>query len=372
MALDVKVNITVSQSRGTANYGVPLIAAAGITAGTDTTSADITAVPYTECTKLTEVIEAGFSKESNVYQAAALLCKQKNRPKRFAVYGAAKLGEDTSWLYEDWRQLIVVKYVDGDVDTSTGYNFETPVGISDVIEALGESEVYKMFFTSASMVDVTTDTEEFDADAWAEYTEEFGLHDRTVIMYYDSSVIAPEAAVVGAAAGYSAGAITYKNLILTGIAGLKLTDAEITAINGSATTGCAMTAVEKAGDVVTSEGKTNSGEYIDVIDSKDWIIENISYNVQKLFNNNPKVPYTTPGITLIENAVSAVLKTAFNNGMIAPTEDNSEVGDYSTDFTPVADVADTDKSARYYGGGTFTFKLAGAIHEAEINGEIVV
>ncbi len=371
MALDVKINIKTAQSKGTANYGVPLIAAANITAGEDTTSEDITAVAYTECTKLSHVVDAGFSTTSDVYQAAKLLCKQKNRPKKFAVYGAATLGEDTAWINKDWRQLIVVKYAETDTDDA-GNDYSTPAGIAAAIEALGESEVYKLFFTSVSMVDITTDSEDFDADAWGEYTAQFKGYDRTVIMYYDSSVIAPEAAVVGAAAGYNAGAVTYKNLILTGIDGLELTDAEIAAINGSDDTGWALTAVEKAGDVVTSEGKAASGEYVDIIDSKDWVIENISYDVQKLFNVNPKIAYITGGITQIENTVLSVLKTAFTNGMIAPVEDNADVGDYSTSFESAADVSDEDKASRYYGGGEFTFTLAGAIHEAEINGEIVV
>lgn len=361
MALDVTVNITVSQSKGTASYGVPLIAAAGQDA----------AIPYTECKKLSEVTDAGFSADSDVYKAAELLCKQSNRPKTFAVYGAATLGEDTSWLYEDWRQLIITNYAETDTDDD-GNDYSSPLGVATVIENLADGEVYKYFFTSYSTGD------SFVLAAWAEYINQFAELDRTAVMYYTDDVQCPEAALVGATAGYKAGSFTYKNIILTGVAALKLTDKEIKAVNGGTTldgteiTGCGLTIVEKAGDIVTTEGKAASGEYIDVIDSKDWIIENIAYDCQKLFNTNPKIPYTSVGITQIENTVLSVLKTAFTNGMIAPTADNSEVGDYSTDFTEVSDVSDTDKASRYYGGGAFTFTLAGAIHEAEINGEIVI
>jgi hypothetical protein len=128
--------------------------------------------------------------------------------------------------------------------------------------------------------------------------------------------------------------------------------------------------VKKAGDIVTSDGRSASGEYIDVVDSYDWIIQNIEHDTQKVLNNSAKVPFTNPGITQLEDATRSVLKTAFTNGMIAPTEDNDNVGDYSTDFAPASEATAAEKASRHYSGGNFSFVLAGAIHTAEINGTV--
>ena len=55
------------------------------------------------------------------------------------------------------------------------------------------------------------------------------------------------------------------------------------------------------------------------------------------------MPYTDPGITQMENITLSVLKTAFNNGMIAPTEDNESVGNYSTTFASKAEIREQNK-----------------------------
>ncbi len=51
--------------------------------------------------------------------------------------------------------------------------------------------------------------------------------------------------------------------------------------------------MQKAGDVVTSEGTVLSGEYADIIDSKDYVIRNITYKSQKLLNNSKSLHLTT-------------------------------------------------------------------------------
>lgn len=360
MALDVIVNITQQQAAGTVGFGMPLIVSGAVTYKESGGTAEASrAVPYTVCTSLDDVIEAGFYKTSKLYAAAELMLAQENRPKQFAIYGEATsaLNGTRNWAHKDWRQLIVVNA--GNCKASD---------IAAFVESLGES---KMYFTS---IQVTPEGDTSLADAWKTAFAESGLakYDRTTVMYYTDAVQTPEAALVGATAGRTVGSFTYKNIILKGVPALDLTDAQIAAINGTDETGHALTVVSKAGDIVTTEGKVASGEYIDIIDSKDWIVQNIAYDVQKILNMRPKVPYTNAGITTLENAVLSVLKTAFINGMIAPQEDNDAVGAYSTNFTRRADMSDSKISGRVYDGGKFTFTLAGAIHEAEINGTLVI
>lgn len=190
-------------------------------------------------------------------------------------------------------------------------------------------------------------------------------------MVNTAAVKTPEAALVGAIAGRDPGSFTYKNLIIRGLSSLTMPDGVIDAISGS-DEGHACTIVTKAGDIVTTEGKTCAGEYTDIIDSKDWIIQNMVYDVQKLLNVEPKVPYTDGGITQIANVCESVLKKAFNMGIIAPVADNSPIGDYSISKVPKADVDPTDVANRHYPGIEFSFMLAGAIHTGEINGILVI
>lgn len=350
MALDITVNLTLTQSYGSASFGVPLFAAAGLDK----------AVRFTKCRSLSDVVALGFDSSTDLYAAVALMRKQNKAPATFAVYGTMSegLADDLADLDgEDWRQLIAVN-----PGTST---------IAD-IAAVIETMTRKMFFPSVAVDGY--DTMEYDdfKTAWKAVISPLKAFERTVVMFYSDEVKTPEAALVGATAGKDVGSFTYKNLILKGVPALTISDVKLNVINGSDDTGCALTVVKKAGDIVTSEGKVAKGEYIDVIDSRDWIIYYVGYEGQKVLNLSDKVPYTTAGITQLENAVLGVLKTAFTNGMIAPTDDDEEVGNYSTSFASKADMSDSDISNRRYTGGNFTFELAGAIHEAEINGEITV
>ena len=352
---DVTVTLTGAVSSGTVSDGIPLFLAANTVVNGESEAA----VPYTECTTLSDVVSAGFSTDSTLYKAVQLMRSQTNKPKTFAVYGstAETAAEAVSEiLHEDWRQLITV---------ALGSS-ETIKDVAAVIEAADD----KTYFTSISIDGADDMTDAEFAQAWLAAVDGMEVYDRTIIMYYDDSVQVPEAALVGATAALDAGSFTYKNIILSGISALTLSESRVNTISGDDDTAHALTVVKKAGDIVTTDGMTAGGEWIDVVDSYDWIIRHIEYNTQKVLNTNDKVPYTDAGVTLLENATLSVLKTAFENGMIAESEDNDTTGDYSTDFTAASDMTSEQRATRHYDGGNFTFRLAGAIHTVEINGTI--
>lgn len=335
MAYDVKVQIDLAKPIGQLGFGVPLILLENAAE----------AVDYTEVYGITELEGAGIDKESNAYKAATLLFSQKHAPESIAVCAvtgpATTALEDAKIVSKGWRHLIVVN--DGDTASTI-----------QSISALVEEMEHKMYFASVDVDDTitlaTTDLR------------------RTVLFYVTATedVPVPVAALVGEIAGRAAGSFTYKNLILKGIAAQDLTDAQIEAIHKKG----GITFVTKAGDNVTSEGIVAGGEYIDVIDSEDYIIQQLTYKTQKVLNQAAKVPYDNNGIAMLESVAKDVLQGAYNNGMIATNADGS--AGYWVDYALRENTKETDRANRKYIGGKFGFALAGAIHTVEVTGTITV
>lgn len=335
MAYDVKVKIDLAKPLGQLGFGVPLILL-------ENADAD---VAYTEVRGITELEAAGIAKESVAYKAAALLFAQTHAPERIAVCAVGEPATtalaDAKLVNKGWRQLIVV------TDGETGSSVQE---VSTIVEGLE----HKMYFAS------------LDADSSTTIATS-GLR-RTVLFYCTATEDAPVpvAALVGETAGHAAGAITYKNVILKGIAPQDLTDVEVEAIHNKG----GITFVAKAGDNVTSDGKVAGGEYIDVIDSEDYIIQQLTYETQLALNRAAKVPYDNNGIGLLESVAKNVLHRAYNNGMIVTNEDGTP--GYWVDYALRENTKEADRSNRKYLGGNFGFTLAGAIHTVEVTGTITV
>jgi hypothetical protein len=329
MALDVKVSINLTQPAGKAGSWYPLIYVPKTDGEED---------KYAEYTRLADIAK-DYEVTTDAYKVANLIFMQDNAPDKIAICR----GDETvmtglaSYMKKNWRQLIVLAEFDETVATA--------------IEATD-----KMYFTHFA-----------NQTALSTASAKIKDYDRTVaVVYSNTDVTYPEAAVVGATAGMNAGSFTYKNIILKSVAACDLNAAEIEAIHALG----GITIVEKAGDTVTSEGISVGGEYIDVIDSKDYIIQNISYKVQKVFNNNAKVPYTNAGIAMLEAATLEALVDGHNNGMIADNDDGTPA--YTVSFALRSGTTESDRAARNYPYGQFAFELAGAVHTAEIVGEIQI
>lgn len=128
-----------------------------------------------------------------------------------------------------------------------------------------------------------------------------------------------------------------------------------------------------AGKDITLDGKVASGEYIDVIRFRDWLINDMQTRIYNLFIKNAKVPYTDKGIALIQNQMIASLKEGQSVGGIAETEydaDGNEVVGFTTSVPLASSVSDANKASRTLSNCTFTARLAGAIHLVEITGTL--
>lgn len=325
---DIEVNITTAAGAGSVGLGMPLVIEGMAT----------NAVEYIECGSLAEVVAAGFAAESEVHKACAAIFAQKNKPKSVAV--CATEGKVGDWLTangaRDFRQIIPI----------LGAGDSTVAELVNVVSATSD----KMLFATVNTVDEL----------------QIAQSERVVAVVYGGKSEYPNAAVVGESAGRAAGSFTYKNLVLTGIEPEDLTAAQVKAVHEAG----GICIIKKAGDVVTSEGKTTDGEYIDIVDSKDYIVSNIVYQGQKLLNNSAKLPFDNVGIAQLENMVTSVLADAYRQGIIATNEDGTAA--YSTNFATRAETPAGDRASRTYNGGSFSFDMAGAIHNATINGTLVI
>jgi hypothetical protein len=331
----IKVNIDLTKPVGNVGFGIPLIMQENASK----------AVPYTLVSNTTDVLKAGFVETTDVYKSAQLMLAQKGAPKTIAVCAVESTADialaDVALVSKGWRHLVVVSGSDAVTDVAK---------VAAVVETLDG----KMYFEGLDVDDSTV-------------LNTNGLR-RTVLFYCDATedVPVPVAALVGAIAGKPVGSFTVKNMMLTGVAAQDLTAAQVETIHGKG----GLTFIAQAGDSVTSEGKVAGGEYIDVIDSEDYIIQQVTYQVQKMLNKADKIPYSNTGISMLESAVVYVLRDAYNNGMIAENAEGAP--DYSVAFALREETTETDRAARKYMGGSFKFTLAGAIHDVEIVGEIAV
>ncbi|GAB6990857.1 DUF3383 family protein [Paenibacillus pini] len=327
---DVTVIINISKPTPKIGFGKPLIV------GTSTTGADYKSY------KSLEAVKKDYSANLEVIKAATALFGQgDNSPASIGIM--LKKTADATWnefmekaFSQDWHFLIL-----------TSSTVENITAIADLIEL----DDTRQFFASTSKKEDLKTIKSKD-------------YKNTVAFYLKNTDDYPEAAWIGETGSQDVGSVTWKFRTLSGIKPMELSASELEEIHELG----ANTYVTKAGDNVTSEGKTVSGEYIDVIHAKQYVTYSIEYEVQKLLNKSPKIPYTSGGIAMIESTVKMVLQRCYNQGMIASDQDN--IGIYGTTFKPREDVNPTDRANREYNEGSFFFEIAGAIHTAKINGVI--
>lgn len=123
---------------------------------------------------------------------------------------------------------------------------------------------------------------------------------------------------------------------------------------------------------VTFGGKTLSGEWIDVIRFRDWLKSEIQANVFSALHANRKVPYTDPGIGLVEGAILKTLSNGQTVGGISPTEydGDNEIPGYTVTVPAAASMSEAQRKSRRLTNVKWSARLAGAIHFAEIGGNL--
>ena len=125
---------------------------------------------------------------------------------------------------------------------------------------------------------------------------------------------------------------------------------------------------------ITQGGKTNSGEWIDIVRFRDWLQNDMQVRVVNLLvTYKGKVPYTDGGIALVQNQMISSLKDGQKYGGISPTEydeDGKEIPGFVTHVPLAANIPATKKASRVLEDVSFEARLAGAIHMVTIKGTL--
>jgi hypothetical protein len=236
----------------------------------------------------------------------------------------------------------------------------TTASKAEVLAAAGWAETASKIYLAASqdtaIIQVVDSTPATDVAHALKAASRF----RTAVIFHPDNRQFAGVAWLGAVLPLNPGSETWKFKALSGVAAVALTDTHI--VNARAKNANFYASV--AGDSITEDGKVSSGEWIDVVRFRDWLVARIGEAVLGLLLASSKVPYTDKGIGLIASQVRAVLKRGVEVGGLA--EDPAFVL-----FVPkAADASPADKAARVLNGLGFTATLAGAIHATTINGTI--
>lgn len=285
-----------------------------------------------------DAVAVDYPEGSAVYKKATAYFAQSKHSDRIAIldYDKSKAYDSLkAFWYFNWTFGVCV---DNTIDQST-------TQLSNIFE------VNKDHF----LVLQTDDLSKFTEMSGQNYT--IGLkHDLNEAM---------DAAFVGAIALFDVGQTTWKFKSLQGITPDNLTSQELAGINNIH----AIAYEEMMGKGQTSEGTTLSGEYIDLLHGVMWVQATCQSRLQKLLQDNGKIPYEAQGIAMIRSVITQVLNEAHDKEIIM-TDEHSGSGMFTVTTTPRSQQSREDLSARHYGGVSFEYHASSAIHTITVNGTV--
>ncbi|WEJ90227.1 MAG: DUF3383 family protein [Klebsiella huaxiensis] len=329
-----------------------------------------------------EDIGADFGVDSPEYEAATVFFEQSPKPTLVFVGRWAKTletGESGSvetllqavnacLQYTNWYGLAIADsadLVEADV-----------ISVAAAIEASSLSRILAVTTADANVL-VSGNTDNIG------YKMKAAGYARTFWQYSSSSKYAAISAFGRAFTVNFSGSnttITLKFKTEPGITYETLTTAQaaaIDAINGNVY-------VYYANDTaIIQQGVMANGDFFDERHGLDWLQNYVQTNLYNLlYTSTTKIPQTDAGVTRLMTNVEASLDQAVNNGLIAPGVWNGgpigqiESGDtltkgYYVYADAVANQAQSDREARKSPVIQAAIKLAGAIHYADVQINVV-
>lgn len=342
MSADIVVNITPKNVITTAEgWGICLYV--------DTTKA----MPY----KLYDVsdnltaLEADFADTTDTYKWAETFVAQAPRPQKLAIIGfnlAASEAKATD-IVSNLNTLL-----------KTHSDFER-IAVDDLTEAVIKAvsdwaeTAEKMYYTLFTVAP----------------TNDYSSEQRTVL----NRRLAPatgtpqriDAAEMGFAAARIPGSFTFKFKHLNNIdADVIDSDTLNAALDKNMNCYYEKFKVQGIGVAQIDAGKVANGDYIDTVESRDYVKALIGTEVAKLLTSNDKIPYDNTGIQQLVTCVNTALSNAHDIGIIANKEDGTPY--FSVGYKSIDQMSNEDRLARKISGITFTYRELGGIHAVDIEG----
>lgn len=283
-----------------------------------------------------DVLAKDFGADTTVYKKAKTYFDQENPSDRISVLTYAS-GKATDALGAFWNADWTFAVLADNKDTNA-------LEIANTFEA-NEDHILVI------QVDQASDL------------QKYGKSNYTIGCVHDSGE-AMDTALLGRCASLTVGSITWKFKDLKDVTPQDVTAGEKEAIDNAH--GIAYITVH--GKPQTSEGFVLSGEFIDEKHGEIWVKNNMESKLENLLQVNGKVPYDAAGIAMVQGAVTSVLQTATDQGIVLKDKDGK--GQFSVDATQRSAQSASDLSARKYAGCSFTYTPSAAIHTIAVNGTV--
>jgi hypothetical protein len=267
----------------------------------------------------------------------------------------------------DWYGLVIAESSLSDADV---------LAVAAVIEADGVSRIYGHTTQATNALDADFTTDILSQLKAAKYARTFGQ--------YSSASPYAAASLFGRAFTVNFNGnnttITLKFKQEPGIAAETLTQSQANALQGKN----ANVFVNYNNDTaVIQEGVMCNGDFIDERHGLDWLQNYVQTNLYNLlFTSTTKIPQTDAGVTRLLSNVEQSMNQAVTNGLVAPGIWNGgEIGQLAAGDTltkgyyvyapAVATQAQSDREARKAPVIQVACKLAGAVHFADVEINVV-
>ncbi|MGY4689345.1 DUF3383 family protein [Salibacterium sp. K-3] len=319
---------TITVSRETralarAGFGMPLILA---------TNADQTFTKYSDI----DEVQVDFDDTTEAYAIANRIFKQRPRPQEVAILGVSyEAGTDTPSVLTDALDGVEEDFYFLVSDQQTQ---DEVVALSDWAE--GKQKMYGASVDDPAILDAIADNE------------------NTFVAVHDNPTSYPVEGWIGRCAPEDPGSITWNYKHVEGIEEGGTDVSDIKDRNGNSY-------IEQHGELHMYDGRTASGEWIDVIRSQHYLYTRIDENIFLTLSRADKVPYTNAGIAMIESAIESAIKEAANNGMVATNGDGEFI--YNVSVPTRADTTTEDRANRILPDIQASVTIAGAIHGGDID-----
>jgi len=346
-----------------------------------------TVIPLTERLRLyTSAADIGtdFGLDSAEYQAASLYFSQSPQPQQLYIGRWAKTlasGEEgktealaeavnAALEYASWYGLAVATAADDVVSD------EDILAVAAAIEAAGQSRVFAVTTASEATLSATSTTDLAARLKAAGYA-------RTFVQYSTHSRFAAVSAFARAFTVNFSGSnttLTLKFKTEPGVTYETLSASQAAVLESKRVNAYVLFANDSA---ILQQGVMANGDFFDERHGLDWLQNYVQTNLYNLlYTSTSKIPQTEAGITRLLSNVEASMDQAVTNGLIAPGVWNGgaigqlAAGDtltkgYYAYAQPLALQAQADREARKAPLIQVACKLAGAVHYADVQINVV-